>query len=428
VLQEYAGWIAVAAIVVVLLLAWAIAVATRSEHTGIRVALRRRRRPPRSAFGERSEVAPKRAGIVVNPSKFDDLAQVKSRIVTASRQAGWAEPLFLETTKEDPGTGQARRAVTAHVDLVCPLGGDGTVRAVAEALAGTETPMGLLPGGTSNLLARNLQLPVDSLENALEVAMTGQNLRIDVGRLTVRRQPSDPEPPDEHPEGAPDQASGDRAEASVGDEAETTDSRSASGSPGSPSAEQPDQRTELGDADGQADDQASDDEGMAFLVMAGLGLDAAIMADASEQMKSKVGWPAYFVSGLKNMLGPQFKVSFATETEPPITRRTRTVIIGNCGRLVGGLTLMPEAEITDGQLDAVIISPKGIVGWAAVLGRVLTRRRKGHERLDYHTSPAFRVTADRPQEVQVDGETIGKAVGITATVQPRALTVRVGGH
>jgi diacylglycerol kinase family enzyme len=170
------------------------------------------------------------------------------------------------------------------------------------------------------------------------------------------------------------------------------------------------------------------DDGLVFLVMAGLGLDAAIMADASEQMKAKVGWPAYFVSGFKNIRGPHFKVTLTMDSQPPITRRTRTVVIGNCGRLVGGLTLMPEADVTDGQLDAVIISPKGIVGWAAVLGRVLSRRRKGHERVDHHTAPSFEITADRAQEVQLDGDTIGKAVGVTATVQRRALSVRVNGQ
>jgi diacylglycerol kinase family enzyme len=381
VLRDYAGWIVIGSVALVLLLTWAIVASARSETPGLHRP-RLRRRPPRQAFGGRSdaETAPKRAGIIVNPSKFNDLAAVKRRITEASQRAGWATPLFIETTVEDPGAGQARAAVAEGVDLVCPLGGDGTVRAVAEALVGTETPMGLLPGGTGNLLARNLGLPVDSLEDALKVAMTGQNLRIDVGRLVVHRAAAglDAEP-------APEDAS-------------------------------------------ESADEVGDDEGTVFLVMAGLGFDADIMAGASEQLKARVGWPAYVVSGAKNLRGQHFKVSFSVDGEPPVVRRTRSVVVGNCGRLMGGLTLMPDASVIDGQLDAVIISPKGIVGWAAVAGRVITQKRKGHERLDHRTGQEFHITADRPQEVQLDGDTIGQALEVTIQVAPRALTVRVGGH
>ncbi|HET7279732.1 MAG TPA: diacylglycerol kinase family protein [Dermatophilaceae bacterium] len=382
-LDDYAGWIAIASVVLVLLLAWAIAAVARSETPGIHRP-RRRRRPPRHAFGGRDDeqTAPKRAGIIINPSKFNDLAGVKRRVVETSRRAGWGEPLFIETTTEDPGTGQAHQAVAEGVDLVCPLGGDGTVRAVAEALAGTETPMGLLPGGTSNLLARNLGLPVDSVEEALKVAMTGRNLRMDVGRMIIHR-----------------------AAAEQGAEA----------APETPNAS--------ADAEGES----QEDKGLVFLVMAGLGFDADIMAGASEEMKARVGWPAYFVSGVKNLRGRQFKVSFGVDGQAPLTRRTRSVVVGNCGRLVGGLTLMPDADVTDGHLDAVIISPKGIVGWAAVAGQVISKRRKGHERLDRHTGQEFAIMADRPQEVQLDGDTIGQVLSVTVNVEPRALTVRTAG-
>ena len=82
--------------------------------------------------------------------------------------------------------------------------------------------------------------------------------------------------------------------------------------------------------------------------MAGLGFDAAIMADAPEKLKARVGWPAYVVSGARNLRGPQFKVRVKVDETEEFTRRTRTVVIGNCGKLLGGLVLMPEAEIDDG--------------------------------------------------------------------------------
>lgn len=125
-----------------------------------------------------------RAAVVINPSKFPrGAAEVRRRLEAEFERQLWQPPTWIETTIADPGKGQAVSAVDAGFDLVCPLGGDGTVRAVASGLTGSETPLGLLPGGTANLLARNLAIPVGDLEAALRVALTGQDSALDVGIL-----------------------------------------------------------------------------------------------------------------------------------------------------------------------------------------------------------------------------------------------------
>ena len=365
-LIDHSGGIAIGAIVVLLLIAWLLRSATGNADAQA-VGVRRfgRRRPPREHFrpeGVETARAPRRvAAIIVNPTKVSNLEAVRDRVTNGCLAAGWDQPLWVETTLLDPGTGQARQAVKDGATLICPLGGDGTVRAVAAALVGTETPMGLLPRGTGNLLARNLNLPVDSLEAALTVALTGQNKRVDVGRLTVDHSGED-EKPEQH----------------------------------------------------------------IFLIMAGVGFDAEIMAGAPERLKRTVGPLAYTFSGMKALRGPQFKVRIKIGSAPEFSRRARSVVIGNCGRLTGGLVLMPLAQVDDGWLDAVILSPVGVVGWVAVSGRVISQKRKGHERVDHHRLRRVSIRFDRPEAVQVDGDTIGQARAVSATVDPLALVVRVG--
>ena len=373
-LSDYLPWIVAGIVVLALVIGGFVMNRVAPEVTA---PLRRRRpRPHRGHFrsGEEQETPVRRAAIIINPTKFTDLRPVRERIDTTCRANGWGEPVYLETTADDTGAGQAAAAVREGVDVVCTLGGDGTVRNVASVLVGTETPLAILPAGTGNLLARNLDLPV-GLEAALVVGLTGRNRRIDVGELRIG--PVEPVP-------------------DVGTESESA-----------------------------ADAGGLGPQTHHFLVMSGIGMDAAIMAGTNESLKKKVGWPAYLVSGAKHLISPEFRVKVRVDHEPEFRRRSRMVVIGNCGRLLGGLVLMPSALVDDGRLDAVIASPRGLVGWVPVATRVVTRQRKGHPTLDHKVCTEIRVVVDRPVPVQVDGDVLGEATEVTAVVRPAALTVRV---
>lgn len=376
------------ALVIVLVLCGTLVAVALVMAANIRPGRPVHQRPHRDRFRRMSaQPRPRRFAVVVNPTKFADLDPVKTRLEAVAAELGWAPPLFYETTPEDPGTGQTRLALASGVDLVASLGGDGTVRAVATALIGTDTPLGLLPAGTGNLLARNLELGLDDLAAATRLALQGRNRPIDVGWVSL-------DPP------GTDTAAPDR--------------------PDGPAAEP-------GQVETGSPDAAVSSRRHAFLVMAGVGLDATIMAETTEEAKAKMGWSAYVATGLRNMLGPRFKVQVRVDNAEPVRAYARTVLVGNCGRITGGINLMPDAEVDDGVLDCVLLSPKGLAGWVIITARVLALDRKqGHERMARHTGLRFEITTDNPTEVQLDGDVVGEAAHVVVEVAPRALLVRVG--
>ncbi|HYN66509.1 MAG TPA: diacylglycerol kinase family protein [Ornithinibacter sp.] len=360
-------WAGIAVTVVLVLAGVWLLVSSRNE------GKRATSRPARNSFRAVDDTPPpprKRLAVVLNPTKLeaadDDVHEVIARVCA---QEGWDEPLFLETEEHDVGFGQTRTALAEQVDVVCAFGGDGTVRAVAQEMVDSGVPMGLLPGGTGNLLARNLEVPTDDLARAVEVAITGRNRHIDVGWMRLN----------------PDEA---HLEEHVG-EGSTVGLRR-----------------------------------HAFLVMAGLGLDATIMEDTSEKLKAKIGWTAYVPAGLKNLLVERFKAHLSVDGGPPTTIRARTVLIGNCGRLTGGINLMPDAEPDDGTLDVVVIAPKGLAAWVAVAARVLFKSERTTQTLDRYRCQSVGIRVDHEQKIELDGDIIGEAKHVEVEVQPRALIVR----
>lgn len=361
--QDSWVYLVVAAVIAVAVIGLLVILGLRNDR---RAALGRhaRRRPARSAFrqtGPDAEAPPrKRAAVVVNPMKVPDVTRWRAEVTAAFTGHDWELPLILETRVDDPGAGQAREALSTGVDLVCVLGGDGTVRQVAQELVGTSTPLGLLPGGTGNLLARNLLVPMDSLASAVEVAVSGRNRHVDVGWVTL-----DPDT----------------------------------------------ERTSRN----------------AFIVMAGMGFDAEIMENTSEELKAMVGWPAYISGGLRGLIGGRFKMTVTVDGGEPRVYRTRTIVAGNCGRITGGINLMPDAEIDDGELDLVVLSPKGLASWARVAAHVITRSGSTTSRLDRFRATSAEVVVEEPQSVQADGDVLGEATRLRFEIAPRSLIVRTPG-
>jgi YegS/Rv2252/BmrU family lipid kinase len=306
-------------------------------------------RPPRRNNDEDGEVYVERAAFIYNPTKVPDFEGLKNRVEKFMTANGWGLPLWLETTRDDPGISACERAVEDKVDVVFVCGGDGTVMAAVTSLAGRDMPMAILPAGTGNLLARNLGLPLDDEEAALRIGVSGHERVIDVAAIEDRK----------------------------------------------------------------------------FAVMAGIGLDAAIMRDARDDLKKAMGWPAYVVSFGKHLRGEGMRVTLTLDDERPFQRRVRTVVVGNVGKLQANIPLMPDAQPDDGLLDVVLLAPRGTLDWARVVGLVVTGRLTRDRRVERFRCKHVVIETISPQPRQLDGDLIEDGTNMDIQIEPLALRVRV---
>jgi diacylglycerol kinase (ATP) len=121
-----------------------------------------------------------RVAFIFNPASGQGNAALRqSQIERLLRRAGLT--CGLTVTSQDRGAGPlAQEAVRDGMERVIVSGGDGSVTEAAEALAGTGVALGIVPGGTGNLVALNLGIPADT-DAAVRLALTGRPTAIDIG-------------------------------------------------------------------------------------------------------------------------------------------------------------------------------------------------------------------------------------------------------
>ena len=373
------------------------------------------------------------ACVVVNPSKPRVTAAVRALLEGELREAGYAGPVWLETSVSEPGMMQARLALAAGARLVVAAGGDGTVRSVAAGLAGTGAQMGIVPLGTANLAARNLGVPVGDARAAARVVAHGVDLPADLA--WVRTEPwSDPGAlPDPTPPGDP-RGRADSAAAppdSPPAAADPADSRQLSAEAVRAvrtiqrATRRPHQwtRPTLGDEH-------------ACMVVAGIGFDAGLVASTRPALKARVGWGAYALAAMENLGSPRMDLVLSLLDEAGARRverlRARNLLVANGGRLPAGITLLPQARTDDGLLDvAAIDTVAGLAGWSSLARQVLppyaahySESGRSLGRVVLRRGGEVAVQLSAPALVEVDGDLLAPTQSMRVRIDPGALLIR----
>ena len=165
--------------------------------------------------------------------------------------------------------------------------------------------------------------------------------------------------------------------------------------------------------------------GERFGVMAGAGFDASMIQGADGSLKERFGRLAYVWSGSKSLRAKPFKAKIAIDGTSWYSGDASCILVGNVGRLFGGIEVFADARPDDGRLEIGVVNADGITDWV----RTLARTALGHA----ERSPLVRATSatridvklDRKVLYEVDGGDRKKVKSFKIKVEPKAVTVCV---
>jgi YegS/Rv2252/BmrU family lipid kinase len=304
-----------------------------------------------------TRTAKKTACLVVHPRSGKNLARV-SDVVAVLTKAGWTTDVVVKESK-----GQtmelAARAAEAGYDFVIAYGGDGTVNHVINgvlAFSGKRAAaVGVIPGGTANVWAAEVGIPTDPVR-AAESLVESDVRTVDVGHVGV-------------------------------------------------------ESLTLGAGSSEVDRKATSAAGARrhFLLMAGLGADAALMGSASTELKHKFGVAAVVLAAIKMLPSIEaFPVSIRAGDSGALLLEGRALqlVVGNT-RLYGKVAKMtPNALLDSGALDLSVITARS--KWSALMQVITLMLRGGPKHSHSFSARArhLRVSAPASVDLQLDGSAV----------------------
>jgi len=268
-------------------------------------------------------------------------------IVEALASFGYAVD---ERHTERPGDAVsiARSGVEDGFEVVCAVGGDGTVNETINGLAGSDVPLAIVRTGTVNVLAMELGIPLDP-PDALRVIEKASVSWIDLGRAGERY----------------------------------------------------------------------------FALMAGIGMDAQVVATVNPVLKRTLKEAAFALQGAVTYLRHEEALLRVDDGEHVVDGYF--AVFGNASNYAGSFGITPYADMRDGLLDVCVLQDKSFLSTAWYWLAALLNSHLTHPKVQYFRTEAAQVSAvEEGKEilVQTDGEVAGK-LPLECRVVPRALRVVV---
>ena len=301
----------------------------------------------------------KTASLIINPRSGKNVAKLTDMIAVFSA-AGWK----TETALKEYGGHTirlAKAAAAAGYDLVIGYGGDGTLNQVINGVMAAKrrrSIVGVIPGGTANVWAHEIGVPEDPVKASL-LLINSEGRKVDLGHVEV-----------------------DSLSLGTGKKDRGSKQRPASG--------------------GRHH----------FLLMAGLGIDAAVLRRVSTPLKEKIGQAAVALAAAKELpfqraFPIEIRSSGAGNEEGVLWKgEALQVIVGNTRRYGNIAEVTPEARIDDGALDVCVITAGDPLTTIRQILSTLMHREPVHGRSEYFQGAHFWISAPASVDLQLDGSRV----------------------
>ncbi len=302
----------------------------------------------------------KKACLVINPRAGENLALI-TELMSIFAAAGWKTDLELKVFG-----GQtlelAERAAEKGYDMVIAFGGDGTLNQVVNGVMnakGQKSVIGLIPGGTANVWANEISVPSDKVKAALTL-LNSEERKVDVGHVEVESLVFR----DEHGE----------------------------------------ERVQKVKATSKARHH--------FLLMAGLGIDAAVMSGVDKSLKYQVGPFAVGISALKELPKQHpFPVEIRAESSSREGKvlwqgEALQIVVGNSRKYADVLEMTPNAYIDDGVLDICVITAGDPLSTLEQVTSLVLRRKLENFSTEFFHGAHFTIRVPASVHLQLDGSAV----------------------
>jgi YegS/Rv2252/BmrU family lipid kinase len=311
----------------------------------------------------------KKGTLIYNPIAGRRPAKREREIRNAAaalRDAGLQIEL-LPTERPAMALELARTAAANGVDLILACGGDGTINEVINGLTSSRVPLAILPGGTANILARDLGLPLDPVRAAQQLSRWTPR-RIPLGKATWR-----------------------------------LDGASTNGSPG-----QNHQATRY------------------FVTVAGIGYDAHVVYKLSLAMKLSLGVTGYIVEALRQAFRYPFQ-SFSCRVDDGPDRIATFAAAQRAGNYGGWLHLTPDSRFSDDRFSLCLFGSRNRARYFLYAALVLAQQHFNLSDVELVKARKLCCAAQDAGETirfELDGELVG-TLPATFEIERDALTLLV---